>query len=230
MTDPVLIVGATRGLGLSLAKLYATGKQHDVYGTTRSDSPGPLDGVKWLTGIDLMKPDVGDRLVQQLKGSKPLAAVVSSKLLTLTGLDVRQLTRYPEQIISAGHFTTEDLSAEKGPNWEEEVRMYTTSSIAPVFLVHRLVEGGFLRSGSKIVLVSSEAGSIALRHEKEGGGNYAHHASKAALNMVGKLLSLDLKEKGIVVSIIHPGFMRSDMTKGVGFDKYWDAGGGKLAP
>jgi NAD(P)-dependent dehydrogenase (short-subunit alcohol dehydrogenase family) len=82
-----------------------------------------------------------------------------------------------------------------------------------------------LLSGSKIILVSSESGSIALRHPKEGGGNYGHHASKAALNMVGKLLSLDLKEKGIIVSIVHPGFMRTEMTKGVGFDKYWDDGG-----
>lgn len=25
-----------------------------------------------------------------------------------------------------------------------------------------------------------------------------------------------------------PGFMRTDMTKGVGYDKFWDVGGGKL--
>lgn len=105
--------------------------------------------------------------------------------------------------------------------------MYTTSAIGPVFVVHHLVKEGFLGEGSKVILVSSESGSIALRHEKEGGGNYGHHASKAALNMVGKLLSLDLKEKGIAVGLVHPGFMRTDMTKGVGYDKYWDAGGGE---
>ena len=43
--------------------------------------------------------------------------------------------------------------------------------------------------------------------------------------MVGKLLALDLLAKKVIVSIIHPGFMRTDMTKGVGFDKYWDDGG-----
>lgn len=76
-----------------------------------------------------------------------------------------------------------------------------------------------------MVLISSESGSITLRHEKEGGGNYGHHASKAALNMVGKLLSFDLKNEEVIVSIVHPGFMRTEMTKGVGFDKYWDDGG-----
>jgi len=126
-------------------------------------------------------------------------------------------------VITAGYFATE--SWEEGPRWEEEVRMYTTSSIAPPFLIHALSRAHYLPSGSKVILVSSESGSITLRHEKEGGGNYAHHASKSALNMVGKLLSLDLKGEGVVVGIVHPGFMRTEMTKGVGFDKYWDDGG-----
>jgi len=43
--------------------------------------------------------------------------------------------------------------------------------------------------------------------------------------MVGKLLSLDLRDEGVIVSIVHPGFMRTDMTRGVGFDKFWDDGG-----
>lgn len=103
--------------------------------------------------------------------------------------------------------------------------MYTTSSIAPVAIVQALSSASLLQPGTKVILVSSEAGSIALRHPSEGGGNYAHHASKAALNMVGKLLSLDLKDKGVVVGLVHPGFMRTDMTKNVGFDKYWDEGG-----
>ena len=28
-----------------------------------------------------------------------------------------------------------------------------------------------------------------------------------------------------MVSIVHPGFMRTEMTKGVGFDKFWEEGG-----
>lgn len=60
-----------------------------------------------------------------------------------------------------------------------------------------------MAGSGKIVLVSSESGSITLRHESEGGGNYGHHASKSALNMVGKLLSLDLKDQGIAVGVVH---------------------------
>lgn len=35
---------------------------------------------------------------------------------------------------------------------------------------------------------------------------------------------MDLKEKGIIVSMVHPGFMRTDLTKGVGYDKFYDSG------
>lgn len=80
---------------------------------------------------------------------------------------------------------------------------YITSAIGPVFVVHHLVKAGLVTKNGKIIFVSSESGSINLRHEKEGGGNYAHHASKSALNMVGKLLSLDLKDQGIAVGIVH---------------------------
>lgn len=230
----VLVIGATRGLGASLVKQYAS-QSATIFGTTRS-SAGPKDfpdSIKWISNVDLTKPSVGENLAKQLKGQKPFDIVVSMMHLSLTTSEIHTpflpLTRTPSsrsvQIITAGRFTTEDFSADGGPNWEEEVTMYTTSSIAPVFIVHKLAHADLLTKGSKVVLVSSESGSITLRHESEGGGNYAHHASKSALNMVGKLLSLDLKDKEVIISIVHPGFMRTEMTKGVGFDKYWDDGG-----
>ena len=129
--------------------------------------------------------------------------------------------------ITAGYFATEDFSDKDkgGPDWKAELQMYTTSAIAPVFLVHSLVESSCLSHGAKVILVSSESGSITLRHEQEGGGNFGHHGSKAALNMVGKQLSFDLKDKGVAVGITHPSFLRSQMTANIGFDKFWDAGG-----
>lgn len=106
--------------------------------------------------------------------------------------------------------------------------MYATSAIAPTLVVSSLAHAGLLaQRGGKVVLVSSESGSVGLRHASEGGGNYGHHGSKAALNMVGRLLSLDLAAQGVAVAVVHPGFMRTDMTKGVGFDEFWDVGGGE---
>lgn len=200
----ILIVGATRGLGASLRKLYAASPSAHIFATTRSANPesSSQSNVSWLSNVDLTKPDVGHNLTSQLPANTKLNTV----------------------IISAGYFGLESFD---NPSWEKQLTMYTTSAIAPVFITQSLSKSGFLGSGSKVILVSSESGSITLRHESEGGGNYGHHASKTALNMVGKLLSLDLKESGVAVGLVHPGFMRTEMTKGVGFDKYWDAGGGK---
>ncbi|MCJ1447622.1 MAG: hypothetical protein MMC23_008133 [Stictis urceolatum] len=197
----VLIVGATRGLGASLAQTYATSNT-PVLATSRSSTPPspPHPRITYIPSIDIATPSAGSSLASATKSHGPISTL----------------------IITAGYFGTESFDE---PDWEDEVRMYTTSAIGPVFMVQALVKKGLLGKGSKVVLVSSESGSIELRHESEGGGNYAHHASKSALNMVGKLLNLDLKEKGIAVGMVHPGFMRTEMTKSVGFDKFWDAGG-----
>lgn len=204
----ILILGATRGLGASLRKLYASKPStKTVFATTRATAPPSAteeSHVSWITGIDVSQPDVGQKLVSQIPSS----------------------TKISTTIISAGYFGFETFDT---ADWEKQVRMYTTSAIGPVFVVQNLFKAGLLGEGSKVFLVSSEGGSITLRHEKEGGGNYGHHASKTALNMVGRLLSLDLKDKGVAVGLVHPGFMRTEMTKGVGFDKYWDAGGGEFS-
>ncbi|KAJ5684009.1 uncharacterized protein N7477_000354 [Penicillium maclennaniae] len=200
MPNNILVVGASRGLGASLGALYSKDPSNHVFGTTRSSSPESTSSITWLTEVDVAQPDVGQKIVSQLPQAAKLSTV----------------------IITAGYFGFETFD---DPDWEKQVRMYTTSAIGPVFVVQKLVKADLLSEGSKVILVSSESGSITLRHEKEGGGNFGHHASKSALNMVGKLLSLDLKPKGIAVGLVHPGFMRTEMTKSVGFDKYWDAGG-----
>lgn len=204
MSNNILIVGATRGLGASLADAYSKVPSNHVFVTSRAPAQEPSDNPKitWIKGIDVSHHDACQKVVSQLPPTTKLSTV----------------------IITAGYFGFETFES---LDWEKQMRMYTTSAIGPLFVVTHLVRLGFLERGAKVILVSSESGSITLRHEKEGGGNYGHHASKAATNMVGKLLSLDLKPRGIAVGLVHPGFMRTEMTKSVGFDKFWDAGGGE---
>ncbi|KAK6443501.1 hypothetical protein LTR95_000328 [Oleoguttula sp. CCFEE 5521] len=196
----VLIVGATRGLGQELANQYAR-REYSVYGTSRSDTK-PKDAhhdIRWLHGVDVGEESAGEAIAKGLKGHK---------------IDVL--------ILAAGYFGKESFDE---PDYAAELKMYKISAIGPVFITHALVKAGTLKQGSKVIIISSEAGSIGLRHESEGGGNFGHHASKAASNMVGKLLSFDLKDRDIAVGMAHPGFMRTEMTKGVGFDEFWDSGG-----
>lgn len=63
-----------------------------------------------------------------------------------------------------------------------------------------------LSNPSKFILITTEGGSITLRTKEEGGGMFGHHGSKAAANMVGKLLAIEFYDKGITVAMIHVRF------------------------
>ena len=81
-------------------------------------------------------------------------------------------------------------------------------------------------SGAKIGLVTSRMGSI---DDNTSGGSYGYRMSKAALNMAGKSLAEDLKDRGIAVAILHPGFVRTGMTGGEGFIDPPEAAAGLVA-
>jgi NAD(P)-dependent dehydrogenase (short-subunit alcohol dehydrogenase family) len=70
-----------------------------------------------------------------------------------------------------------------------------------------------LGRGAKIAFVSSRAGSIG---DRPSGGTYGYRMSKAALNMAAANLARDIAPRGIHVVVLHPGFVRTDMTGGSG--------------
>lgn len=78
----ILIIGATRGLGASLARQYAQ-QGKTVHGTTRSSqgtgSSDFPDSVKWIPSIDLMREEAGDRIAGHLQGREPLDTVVRKR-------------------------------------------------------------------------------------------------------------------------------------------------------
>ncbi|WP_420427466.1 SDR family oxidoreductase [Algiphilus sp.] len=70
-----------------------------------------------------------------------------------------------------------------------------------------------MREGGKIGLMTSRMGSIA---DNDSGAKYGYRISKAGLNAAGKSLAVDLAPRGIAVAILHPGFVRTEMTNGNG--------------
>lgn len=49
------------------------------------------------------------------------------------------------------------------------------------------------------------------------GGGYAYRASKAALNIINKAMSIDLAPEKVQCVLIHPGYVKTDMTGGNGW-------------
>jgi NAD(P)-dependent dehydrogenase (short-subunit alcohol dehydrogenase family) len=70
-----------------------------------------------------------------------------------------------------------------------------------------------LRAGGKLALITSRMGSIG---DNGSGGYYGYRMSKAALNAAGMSLARDLAPAGVAVAILHPGYVRTDMTDGAG--------------
>ena len=82
------------------------------------------------------------------------------------------------------------------------------NTLAPLALAEAFSDQVAASQLKVIALQSSRMGSIA---DNDSGGRYAYRASKSALNSIGKSLSVDLKDKGVVVLILHPGWVRTDM-------------------
>jgi len=83
-----------------------------------------------------------------------------------------------------------------------------------------------LGSGSKIAIITSRMGSVA---DNTSGSMYGYRMSKAAVNMAGVSLARDLKGRGIAVALLHPGYVRTDMTGGNGFIDAPEAASGLIA-
>lgn len=70
-----------------------------------------------------------------------------------------------------------------------------------------------LSSGSKVAIVTSRMGSVA---DNTSGGMYGYRMSKAAVNIAGKSLANDLAPSGVSVVLLHPGYVKTEMTGGTG--------------
>jgi NAD(P)-dependent dehydrogenase (short-subunit alcohol dehydrogenase family) len=107
-------------------------------------------------------------------------------------------------IANAGILTDESLD---DLDFERMQRQFEVNCLGPLRVVSAL--RGNLGQGSKIAIITSRMGSIA---DNTSGGRYGYRMSKAAVNMAGRSLAHDLKGDGIAVTILHPGFVRTDMT------------------
>lgn len=87
---------------------------------------------------------------------------------------------------------------------------FAVNTFGPLLLTQALVDN-VLASSAKpphIAVMSSRVGSIA---DNSSGGSYAYRASKAAVNSEFKNIAVELKEKKVLVSMLHPGFVKTNL-------------------
>jgi NAD(P)-dependent dehydrogenase (short-subunit alcohol dehydrogenase family) len=103
--------------------------------------------------------------------------------------------------------------------WQFEV-----NAMGPLRVSHALLPQ--LGPGAKIGIVTSRMGSIS---DNTSGSRYGYRMSKAAVNMAGVSLAHDLRDRGVAVALLHPGYVRTDMTGGNGNLEASEAASGLLA-
>ncbi|MFC1688166.1 SDR family oxidoreductase [Pseudomonadota bacterium] len=105
-------------------------------------------------------------------------------------------------------------------NSESIERQFRVNAVAPLRVTTSLLPR--LRSGSRVFIITSRMGSI---DDNDSGGSYGYRMSKAAVNMAGKSLSIDLKDEGIAVFLLHPGWVSTEMTGQTGIPVEQSASG-----
>jgi NAD(P)-dependent dehydrogenase (short-subunit alcohol dehydrogenase family) len=107
-------------------------------------------------------------------------------------------------IANAGILRGEVLGSLDAGSLREQIEV---NAIGTLLTVEALLPR--LHAGSKIALITSRMGSIG---DNTSGGFYGYRMSKAALNAAGMSLAHDLRPRKIGVVILHPGYVRTDMT------------------
>jgi NAD(P)-dependent dehydrogenase (short-subunit alcohol dehydrogenase family) len=113
-------------------------------------------------------------------------------------------------VANAGVLSYETL-ASAADDRDQIERQFTVNALGPLLTVHAFADK--LAPGAKIALITSRMGSIA---DNSSGSRYGYRMSKAALNAAGRSLAIDLAPRGIAVGLLHPGYVRTEMTGGQG--------------
>lgn len=193
MTDWTLVTGANRGLGLEFVRQLLA---DDVRVVATCRQPGKATALNALAAehpghLKVLPLDVGDaRSRDELLREWPLAAGDGARI----GLLVNNAG-----VLHGG----ERFGALSAETLDDSLR---TNVVGPLLLTQALAP--LLAEGARVANLSSQLGSIA---------NTAHFrtpsyaVSKAALNMATVQLAHALRERGIVVVALHPGWVQTDM-------------------
>ncbi len=184
----VLITGASRGIGLGFVRHYLDEGAH-VWAACRR----PSEALQALAcdRLSIVRWDVGSD--DPPEGDLPgrLDLTINNAGIYGPGKDGQSLANIRPQTM---------------------LEVFNVDCVGPLRVVQRLLEP--IRAGRGVIAnISSKMGSVA---DNTSGGTYAYRAAKAALVIVSKSMAVDLAPDGVHVITLHPGWVKTDMTRHTG--------------
>jgi NAD(P)-dependent dehydrogenase (short-subunit alcohol dehydrogenase family) len=183
----VLLIGASRGLGLAIAAEYVKGGSR-VVATVR----GPE-----RTALHDLRDGVGGRLeIEHVDINLPVQVEALHERLGARQFDLlfvnAGVTNAPEE-------TAADVST------EEFTRLMVTNALSPIRFE---TLGGLVDRRGTIGVMSSGQGSVA---NNERGGFEIYRASKSALNQLMRSYAARHRDEGRTLLLMAPGWVKTDL-------------------
>jgi len=192
-----------------------------------------ITGTNQGIGLELVKQykQRGDDVIAACRTSSPELSETGAEVVE--GIDVTDdasIAKLVEHIgdrkldiliNNAGILSSETLD---DLDFDRMRLQYEVNTLGPLRVTAALA--GCISDSGKVGIVTSRVGSM---DDNGSGGNYGYRMSKAAANMVGVNLSHDFRPRNIGVVLLHPGYVRTNMTGGNGMTDAATAASGLIS-
>ncbi len=189
MTPQLFLTGANRGIGLALVR-EALARGYRVFAGARHP-----DRARELQALAQTHPQHLDLIAIDVTDNASIAAAAQAVAAQTPRLDIL--------INNAGVFPR----GERLTTLDAQTMLHTfhVNSVGPMMVIQHFRP--LLHHGAKILNISSQLGSLT----RAGGTSYSYNSSKAALNMLTRILAQELRSVRIIAVAVHPGWVRTDM-------------------
>lgn len=186
--ERVLLIGASRGLGLALAREWAQAGAH-VVATVRGSARTPLH--------DLADSSSGHVEVETVDITEPAQ---------IDGLHARLADRTFDLLFVNAGVTNEPEGTVAETSTDEFTRVMVTNALSPLRVVEALQDR--VKPDGTIGIMSSGQGSVA---NNERGGHEVYRGSKAALNTFMRSYAARHAGEPRTLVLMAPGWVRTEL-------------------
>ena len=184
----IFITGGNRGIGKGLVKLL--GKDNNIVFSVR----------------DIKKGENTLKELKEVKAKYVLLDVNDIKSIHNAKQEIKMNMDHIDLLFNNAGILIPEYEVPAYETTEDSIlKTFETNTLWPLRVIKSLLN--IIPKGGRIVNISSGMGQL----DDMEGGSLAYRLSKTSLNALTKILSIELKDRGIKINAICPGWVQTDM-------------------